>query len=55
MQKIQIFKNEMFGEIRTCQVNNQIMFVGKDVAKALGYSNTRDAMNKHVDKEDKLE
>ena len=31
------------------------MFVGKDVAQALGYSNTRDALNKHVDAEDKLE
>ena len=29
------------------------MFVGKDVAQALGYSNTRDALNKHVDREDK--
>ena len=29
------------------------MFVGKDVAKALGYSNTRDALSKHVDAEDK--
>ena len=29
------------------------MFVGKDVAQALGYSNTRDALNKHVDSEDK--
>ncbi len=50
---IQIFKNDVFGEIRTCQVNNQIMFVGKDVATALGYSNTRDALSKHVDAEDK--
>ena len=50
---IRIFTNEVFGEIRTCQVNNQIMFVGKDVATALGYSNTRDALSKHVDAEDK--
>ena len=50
---IQIFTSEIFGEIRTCQVNNQIMFVGKDVATALGYSNTRDALSKHVDAEDK--
>ena len=50
---IQIFTSDIFGEIRTCQVNNQIMFVGKDVATALGYSNTRDALNKHVDHEDK--
>ena len=50
---IQIFTSDSFGEIRTCQVNNQIMFVGKDVATALGYSNTRDALRKHVDTEDK--
>ena len=51
--EIQIFTSEVFGEIRTCQVNNQIMFVGKDVALALGYSNTRDALRKHVESEDK--
>lgn len=28
-------------------------FVGKDVAKALGYSNSRDALSKHVDDEDR--
>ena len=51
--KIQIFKSEQFGEIRTCQVDNQIMFVGKDVAKALGYSNTQKAIRDHVDEDDK--
>ena len=51
--QIQIFTSEVFGKIRTCQVNNQIMFVGKDVATALGYSNVRDALSKHVDSEDK--
>ena len=50
---IQIFTSEIFGEIRTCQVNNQIMFVGKDVATALGYSNTRKAVLDHVDKDDR--
>ena len=51
--EILTFTSDVFGEIRTCQVNNQIMFVGKDVATALGYSNTRDALSKHVDAEDK--
>ena len=50
---IQIFTSEVFGKIRTCQVNNQIMFVGKDVATALGYANTRKAVLDHVDKEDR--
>jgi prophage antirepressor-like protein len=51
---IQIFTSENFGEIRTCQVNNQIMFVGKDVATALGYSNSQKAIRDHVDDDDKL-
>ena len=50
---IQIFTNDIFGEIRTCQVNNQIMFVGKDVATALGYKNPSNALQVHVDSEDK--
>ena len=52
--EITIFTSDIFGEIRTCQVNNQIMFVGKDVATALGYSNTQKAIRDHVDYEDKL-
>ena len=51
--EIQIFTSEVFGEIRTCQVNNQIMFVGSDVAKALGYAKSRNALAVHVDDEDK--
>ena len=50
---IQIFTSEVFGEIRTCQVNNQIMFVGKDVATALGYAKPENAIATHVDAEDK--
>ena len=51
---IQIFTSDIFGEIRTCQVNNQIMFVGKDVATALGYSNSQKVIRDHVDDDDKL-
>ena len=53
MENIQIFTSEIFGEIRTCQVNNQIMFVGKDVAQALGYAKPENAIATHVDTEDK--
>ena len=36
---IQIFKNEVFGEIRTMtNERGETFFVGKDVAEALGYS-----------------
>ena len=51
---IQIFTSDIFGEIRTCQVNNQIMFVAKDVATALGYANTPKAIRDHIDDDDKL-
>ena len=50
---IQKFTSEVFGEIRTCQVNNQIMFLGKDVAMALGYAKPENAISTHVDIEDK--
>ena len=51
---IQIFENEAFGTIRT-MVNEkgETYFVAKDVAKALGYSNSRKALQDHVDEEDK--
>ena len=52
--KNQIFKNEEFGQIRTCEVNGETYFVGKDVATALGYTNTMKAIRDHVDDEDKL-
>lgn len=39
--------------IRTVKLNEEAWFVGKDAAKALGYSNTRDALANHVDEEDK--
>lgn len=51
--KNQIFKNEEFGQIRTCTMNGETYFVGKDVASALGYKNTMDALMRHVDDEDK--
>ena len=52
--KMMIFKNPAFGEVRTIKdENNNPWFVGNDVAKALGYKNYRDALGKHVDEEDK--
>ena len=54
MKEIQVFKNDLFGEIRTLtDERGEPLFVGKDVAKALGYSNTRKALLDHVDYEDK--
>lgn len=45
---IKIFKNEEFGSLRILKDDNgRIMFCGKDVASALGYSNTKDAIKRH--------
>lgn len=51
--EVQIFKNPQFGEIRTTEVNGEPWFVGKDVAQALGYKNTKDAILTHVMEDDK--
>ena len=53
MNQLQVFSNERLGEIRTMNIDGQPYFVGKDIAEALGYSNTRDALARHVDDEDK--
>ena len=49
--------NEIFNfkghEVRTVTINNEPYFVGKDVADILGYSNSKDALSKHVETEDK--
>ena len=50
--KIQSFEFEG-KEVKTLKINDEPWFVGKDLATILGYSNTRDALNKHVDSEDK--
>lgn len=49
---IMIFKNDNFGEIRSLEINGEPYFVGNEIATILGYKNTRDALIKHVDKED---
>lgn len=53
MNDLQIFENPEFGQVRTVELNGQPWLVGKDVAEALGYKNTKDALERHVDDEDK--
>lgn len=54
MNNIETFKNSEFGEVRTLlDENNDVWFVGKDVAESLGYKDTFGALKKHVDDEDK--
>lgn len=48
MNEITIFKNERFGEVRTAtSESGEPLFAAVDVARALGYANTRDATSKH--------
>ena len=54
MQRIQIFNNPEFGEIRAITIDGEPWFVGKDVALALGYKDPSDALKRHVAEEDKL-
>lgn len=51
--KLQVFKNEEFGEIRTLEIDGEPYFVGKDVASILGYKEPRSAVSKKVDEEDR--
>ena len=52
MNNLKVFNFES-KEVRTLLIDNEPWFIGKEVTEILGYSNTRDAINKHVDEEDK--
>ena len=54
MNDLTIFENTEFGSIRAVEINSEPWFVGKDVAGALGYADTDQALRRHVDDEDKL-
>ena len=47
MNELQIFNHPDFGQVRTIDEDGTILFCGNDVASALGYSNPRDAVNRH--------
>lgn len=47
MNDLMTFTNEKFGQLRTTEIDGQTWFCMSDVAKALGYSNSRDALKKH--------
>ena len=48
MNDIQKFTNEEFGTIRTVEQDGKVMFCGKDVATALGYTNPNKALRDHT-------
>lgn len=53
MKNLQLF-NFNGNEVRTLTIDDEPYFVGKDVAEILGYKNTKDALLKHVDVEDRI-
>ena len=54
MNELKIFENTEFGKMRTIEKDGEPWFVGKDVAEILKYRNTRDALENHVDTEDRV-
>lgn len=52
--ELKVYENPTFGQVRTIEIDNEPWFVGKDVAEALGYGDTDQAVRNHVDGEDKL-
>lgn len=47
MNKLMIFNNPEFGEIRTIEEDGKVLFCGSDVAKALGYAKPQNAIDRH--------
>lgn len=52
-ENIKIFNNAEFGEIRVMLIDDDPLVCWRDIAAALGYVNTKDALAKHVDEQDK--
>lgn len=53
MNDLQVFNSPEFGDIRAVEIDGEPWLVGKDIADALGYNNTSDALATHVDDDDK--
>lgn len=53
MNELHTFSNSEFGTIRTLSIDSAPWFVGKDVAVALGYNRSDNALRRHVEDEDK--
>lgn len=51
--KVQVFNSDVFGKIRTVTIDDEVWFVGKDIAEKLGYERPRDAIRYHILEEDK--
>lgn len=47
MNSIQIFQSADFGSIRTIEQDGKVLFCGRDIAAALGYTNPNKALTDH--------
>lgn len=54
MNELRIFQNPEFGSVRTVTIDDEVWFVGVDVARALGYSKPNDAIRTNTNKEDTI-
>ena len=52
--QLQIFNNDIFGNIRGLEINGQGWLVGKDTAESLGYNEPNKAIVRHVDEDDRM-
>ena len=52
--QLQIFEHQELGKVRVIEIDSVPWFVGNDVTDILGYEKARNALSKHVDKEDAL-
>lgn len=53
MENLKVFENTQFGEVRILIIDGEPWFVGMDIATMLGFQNSRDAIDTHVDEDDK--
>lgn len=47
-KEIMVFENNEFGSVRSVLIDGEPWFVGKDIAGALGYKDTKSALQDHV-------
>lgn len=55
MSSLITFENMEFGKLTVIEKDGEFFFIGKEVAEKLGYANTRDALVRHVDIDDKAD
>ena len=55
MSSLITFENMEFGKLTVMEKDGEFFFIGKEVAEKLGYANTRDALVRHVDIDDKAD